>query len=42
MVSSGNSKETGKRKVEEEMRKFNENGLLNIFLSKMQTVDPCV
>ena len=42
MVSFANSKETRKKKVEGEMRKFNENGLLNTFSSKMHTVGPCV
>ena len=37
-----NSKETSKRKVEEEMRKFNEKWTSEYFISKMQTVDPCV
>ena len=37
MADFANSKETRNKKVEEEMRKFNEKWTFEYFLSKMQT-----
>ena len=42
VASSANSKETRKRKVEEEIRKFNKKWTSEYFFIKKKQVDPCV